>query len=138
MSTKELRDVYDENRQIIGQSYNRILDKNEYYLSVACCIFNHHNEMLIQKRANNNDVFANLWDISVQGKAIASEDSKIAMAREIKEEIGLDIDLKDHRCHMSLNYDFGFVDVYLLNMDIDLDQLVLQKEEVQAVKWANI
>ena len=43
MSTKELRDVYDENRQIIGQSYNRILDKNEYYLSVACCIFNHHN-----------------------------------------------------------------------------------------------
>ena len=86
MSTKELRDVYDENRQIIGQSYNRILDKNEYYLSVACCIFNHNNEMLIQKRANNNDVFANLWDISVQGKAIASEDSKIAMAREIKEE----------------------------------------------------
>ena len=138
MSTKELRDVYDENRPIIGQSYNRILDKNEYYLSVACCIFNHNNEMLIQKRANNNDVFANLWDISVQGKAIASEDSKIAMAREIKEEIGLDIDLKDHRCHMSLNYDFGFVDVYLLNMDIDLDQLVLQKEEVQAVKWANI
>ena len=58
MSTKELRDVYDENRQIIGQSYNRILDKNEYYLSVACCIFNHNNEMLIQKRANNNDVFA--------------------------------------------------------------------------------
>lgn len=138
MSTKELRDIYDENRKVIRQSYDKKLSNNEYTLAVACCIFNHHNEMLIQLRANNNDLFSNLWDISVQGKAIANESSKQAMTREIKEELGIDIDLSNQRCHMSLNYDFGFVDIYLINNDLDLNALVLQKEEVQDVKWAKI
>ena len=57
--------------------------------------------------------------------------------REVKEEIGLDVDLSNVRCNFTFNFEDGFDDIYLLNIDnLDLTKLKLQKTEVSEVKWA--
>ena len=38
---------------------------------------------------------------------------------------------------MTLPFDSGFDDIYILTQDVDLDALTLQESEVQAVKWAS-
>lgn len=41
------------------------------------------------------------------------------------------------RPHITVNFERGFDDYYLLEREIDIEQLVLQADEVQAVKWAS-
>lgn len=40
------------------------------------------------------------------------------------------------RPHLTVNFDRGFDDVYLVEKDVDVDTLTLQETEVQRVKWA--
>lgn len=46
--------------------------------------------------------------------------------RELEEEIGLKLDLSNTRPHLTVNFDEGFDDIYLVEADIDLDELTLQ------------
>jgi isopentenyldiphosphate isomerase len=38
---------------------------------------------------------------------------------------------------MTINFNNGFDDVYLIEQEVDIDNLSLQYEEVQNVKWAS-
>lgn len=134
----ELWDIYDEDRNRTGKVIER--GKNwgdeKYHLIIHVAIFDSDGRMLIQKRAAEKSAWANLWDISCGGSAIAGEDSRAAAEREVKEELGIDIDLHDIRPHFVMNYERGFDDFYTLIRDVDLNELTLQKEEVAEVKWA--
>jgi len=66
-----------------------------------------------------------------------NETSRDAASRELQEELGISFDFSTIRPHMNVNFDFGFDDIYLIEADIALSQLVLQPEEVQNVKWAS-
>ena len=70
------------------------------------------------------------------GSAVTGDTSRTAAERETREELGLAIDLSDVRPTMTLYWEHGFDDYYLLTMPVDLDSLRLQPEEVQAVRWA--
>ena len=39
---------------------------------------------------------------------------------------------------MTVNFDGGFDDFYILTRDLPLEKLTLQKEEVRAVRWASL
>ncbi len=39
---------------------------------------------------------------------------------------------------MTVNFDGGFDDFYILTRDLSLEDLTLQEEEVQAVRWASL
>lgn len=140
----EYWDIYDRDRNRTGKkvlrgnkSYgNNNLTNNQYHLVVHICIFNSKNQMLIQKRQSSKKTLPNLWDVSAAGSALFGETSLEAAQREVLEELGYNVDLSLRREHLSINFDRGFDDFYLINEDIDLDRLTLQKEEVQAVKWA--
>ena len=54
----------------------------------------------------------------------------------MREEIGLELDLSDIRPSLTLNFDGGFDDYYVLTQEVDPSALHLQEEEVQAVRWA--
>ena len=54
------------------------------------------------------------------------------------EELGLDLSFANIRPNLTVNFDNGFDDFYLINRDIDLASLTLQTEEVQAVRWASL
>ena len=56
--------------------------------------------------------------------------------REVREEIGLTVDLHGVRPKLTLHTPSCINDWYLLTMDIDPAALTLQASEVQAVRWA--
>ena len=93
--------------------------------------------MLIQQRQPFKQGWPNLWDITCGGSAVAGDTSQQAASRELFEELGIDYDFESMRPQFTINFERGFDDYYLINYDIDLNQLTLQAEEVQAVKWAS-
>lgn len=135
----EYWDIYDIDRVKTGKIAKRHqgLQEGEYHLVVHVCIFNPKGEMLIQQRQPFKQGFPNLWDITVGGSALVNENSRDAASRELQEELGISIDFSHIRAHMNVNFDFGFDDIYLIETDLELSQLVLQPEEVQNVKWAS-
>lgn len=133
----ELKDIYNKDREKIKSPTPRKqpLNKGEYRLVVHVCLFNNKNQMLIQQR-QSKQLFANCWDFSVAGGVVAGETSSIAGEREVKEELGIDISLKNERAYFTINFDSGFDDYFLVEKEIDINQLVLQEEEVKQAKWA--
>ncbi len=95
----ELWDVYEINRNKTNKTMVRgePFEKNNYHLVVHVCVFNSNGEMLIQQRQPFKKGWSNMWDITVGGSAIKGDTSQSAAERELYEEIGLTIDLKNIR-----------------------------------------
>ena len=134
----ELFDLYTRDREPTGKKMVRgdRVPEGLYRLVVHVCIFDGEGRMLIQQRQPFKHGWSNLWDITVGGSAVAGDSSRTAAERETREELGLEIDLSDVRPALTLNWEHGFDDYYLLTRDVDPDTLHLQYEEVQAVRWA--
>ena len=108
-----------------------------YRLVVHVCIFDGQGRMLIQQRQPFKRGWSNLWDITVGGSAIAGDSSRSAAERETREELGLSLDLSGVRPSLTIHWENGFDDYYLLTREVDIRSLHLQAEEVQAVRWAS-
>lgn len=136
----ELWDVYNRDKtksnktMIKGEKF----EEGAYHLVVHACIFNSKDEMLIQQRQPFKSGWSNMWDITVGGSAVWGETSQAAIERELLEEIGLKINLQNVQPHLTINFDVGFNDIYLIEKEINIKDLVLQYEEVQRVKWATL
>ncbi len=135
----ELWDVYDKDRSKTGKTMVRGEEFAEgcYHMVVHVCIFNAKGEMLIQQRQPFKEGWPDMWDVTVGGSAVSGESSQDAIERELFEEIGLRYDFQKIRPQLTINFDKGFNDIYLIEREVDLDSLCLQPEEVQRVKWAS-
>lgn len=135
----ELWDIYDITRNKTNRIMVRGADfnKGDYHMVVHICIFNLKSEMLIQQRQPFKEGWPNMWDITVGGSAIKGDTSQMAAERELMEELGIKISLQNIRPYLTINFDNGFDDIYLIQKDIDIADLTLQYEEVQRVKWAS-
>ncbi len=118
-----------------------------WHASAQIWIVNSAKQVLLQKRANCKDSYPNLWDISVAGHLSAGDTAKEAAVREIKEEIGLRIN--QHELHLLkkikkskipkkdfLDNEYNYL--FVVKKDFKITDLVLQKEEVEVVKWVAI
>lgn len=134
----ETWDLYDLDRQKTGETAVRgeKLPAGRYHLVVHVVIINALGEMLIQQRQPFKAGYPNLWDVSVGGSAVQGDSSVQAAEREVREELGLNICLTGRQPHMTIAFEDGYDDWYILRADPSLDELVLQPEEVQAAKWA--
>ena len=135
----EIWDVYDALRQKTGRFHQRgiPLETGDHHLVVHGCLFNTTGQMLIQQRQPFKEGWPNLWDVTVGGSALAGETPQQAIARELAEEVGIRHDFENTRPAFTLNFSVGFDDWFVLEKDgIDCRSLVLQAEEVQAVRWA--
>ena len=102
-----------------------------------------HKKILLQKRCPEKNLFPNMWDISVGGHISSGEEPIIADKRELSEELGLNPEEYNFIYQTTLKEKFvdhdilsnEIVYVYLINTDLDLNKLTLQKEEVSEVKW---
>lgn len=104
---------------------------------VHVCIFNPDGQMLIQQRQPFKRGWSNLWDISVGGSAITGDTSSTAAERETREELGLTVDLSKERPMLTLHWEHGFDDYYVITQAVNLNALQLQYEEVQKVRWVS-
>lgn len=137
--TREICDIYNQDKQPTGKTIQRgsRLAEGQYRLVVHACIFNARGQMLIQKRQPFKKGWPGLWDITVGGAAMAGESSQAAIQRELIEEIGYVTDLSRERPYLTIHFNNGFDDIYILHSDISLDALVLQTDEVELVAWAD-
>lgn len=136
----ELVDLYDENRQPLGRTAERHAPKGpgEYRTVVHVCLFNSRGQLLIQRRSREKTVWPERWDVSVGGGVDAGETSRQAAEREVREELGLGLDLSGLRPSVTVNFDGGFDDFFLAERDLDPGDLTLQREEVSDVRWADL
>jgi isopentenyldiphosphate isomerase len=136
----EIMDLYDKNRQKLNETMVRghQFKPERYHLVVHVCIFNSEGKMLIQKRRDNKERWPGRWDVSVGGCAIEGDQSHTAAERETCEELGLNINLSNHRPHLSVNFTHGFDDFYLLEKDVDISGLSFPTVEVDTVMWSSL
>ena len=132
-------DVYDVDRQLTGKTMVRgeTFEEGAYHLVVHVCVFNSDGKMLIQQRQPFKHGWPGMWDVTCGGSAVMGESSRDAAHRELMEEVGIDIDFSDIRPNLTVNFEHGFDDVYIVKKDVDINTLELQYEEVKAVKWAS-
>ena len=131
----EKRDLYDINRKLTGETIYKgeKIPENRYINVVLVFIQNSKGEFLIQKRSIQKDGMYG----STGGHAKTGESSIQAIMTEIKEEIGLTVEENELELIYSGRADISqaFFDIYYLKKDININDLVLQKEEVEFVKW---
>lgn len=132
-------DVYNKDRERTGKTMNRgdAFEQGAYHLVIHVCMFNHLGEMLIQQRQPDKEDWKNMWDITVGGSAIAGETSQQAAQREVNEEIGYRLNLLNTRPALTVSFENGFDDYYLIESDVNISNLSLPTEEVKQVKWAS-
>lgn len=132
-------DLYTKDRLPLNRTIRRggPMSDGCCHIVIHVCIFNSSGELLIQQRQPFKEGWPNLWDVSCGGSAVSGEDSQTAAEREVAEELGLAISLAHTRPALTVHFDAGFDDVYIITKDVDLDGLRLQPEEVQAAKWAS-
>jgi len=133
-------DLYDINRNKLEGTVERgkSIPNGCFHIVVHLAIFNSKGELLAQQRSSNKETFADYWDISVGGSALLGEDSVAGMIREAKEELGFMHEFKKEEVAFTIIDPFSIKaldDYYVIKEDVDLVKLVLQKEEVQAVKY---
>ena len=136
----ELWDLYDKDRQKTGKLHERgtPMPAGYYRLVVHVCVFNSRGELLIQHRHDEKNVWPGLWDLSAGGSSIAGDTSRSAASRELYEELGIEHSFEEEAPALTVHFDYGFDDYYLLRADLDPASLTLQKEEVQGVRFATL
>ncbi|SFP68645.1 Isopentenyldiphosphate isomerase [Oscillibacter sp. PC13] len=136
----ELVDLYDENRVPLGRTAERYGKKGagEYRIVVHICVFDREGRMLIQQRAPEKRIWPNRWDVAAAGGVDAGETSHQAAEREFREELGIALDLQGLRPSISVNFEAGFDDFFIVVRDLKLADLKLQQEEVAQVRWVTL
>jgi isopentenyldiphosphate isomerase len=135
----EIWDVLDENGNKTGKTILRgeELKESEYHLEAHLWVINSMGDFLIQKRSKNLKNAPGIWAIT-GGCITQGEDSITGLKREVKEELGLDIDENKLSFHIRHKRKNALADIYILYDDVNIDVLVLQKEEVEEVKWVSL
>lgn len=143
----ELWDIYDSNRvktsrtvdrgRMTGKIAREMIARGEYHIVVNVWYKNPRGEFLISKRSPSKQD-GNLWECT-GGSAIAGEDSLTAALREAREELGVELDAKCGRLFKSINRAPIFpdlMDVWLFDLDIPIERVVLQEGETCDAMWA--
>ena len=142
---QEFWDIYNEKKERTGRTMKRIdwcLKDGEYHLTVLGVIKRTDGRFLITKRVMTKAWAPGCWEVS-GGAAMAGEDSKTAVLREIREETGLDVAAWDggylftYRRDNPGEGDNYFVDVYRFSADFDESDIKLQEEETDGYLFAS-
>ena len=132
-------DLYTRDRERTGKTVRRgdPVPEGLYRLVIHVCIFNSRGEMLIQKRRKEKDTWPGKWDLSCGGHVTAGEKSGEAAEREVWEELGVRLFLRESRPVLTVPFDEGFDDVYFAEKELIPSALTLQTEEVEKAGWAS-
>lgn len=130
----EYFDVLDKNRNFTGKTYLRgtKLKSDEFNAGVEIYI-TCNNKLLMTKRCELKSHPLE-WEVP-GGCIIASDNSLKTIKKEIKEEIGIKLDKVIYID--TLMYKNQFVDIYTINLDTEINNFTLQKEEVNDIKWVS-
>ena len=147
----EYLDIVDEQGQPTGEIVSRTLAHTEGIRHRTAHIWivrreNEHFQVLMQKRAMSKDSFPGKYDTSSAGHIQAGDEPLASGLRELAEELGIHAkpeDLEFAGCihgnfaeefHGKIFRDNEIAFVYIYQQPVDIETLVLQKEEVESVR----
>ncbi len=149
----EIIDIIDINGRLTGKSCSR-KDAHKYGLlhqASGVIILSKLNGggdgILSQQRSYKKEKNAGLWDMSASGHIESGESPLNSLIREIKEEIGIEIDKE--KLHLlgkfwrNEIYREDFIEneldyIYIACLDIDLTKIKIQEEEVENISLISI
>lgn len=136
----EIWDIYNEFREKTGKMHIRgeDLQEGDFHQVVHVWIMNEAGQLLIQRRQPWKIGWANMWDCAAAGSALAGETSEEAAIREVKEELGIDLEMSNSEILFTIKFPRGFDDHFLVMQNVDIGELSLQYEEVADAKWASM
>ena len=146
---EEYYDILDESGNKTGKAKpaSEVHEKELWHGGVHIWIVNDNNEVLMQKRADNVEINPGILDISCAGHIIAGESPLEGAIRELREELGIEVNIEDleyikmiknwHQIrdkymHNTIDY------MFIIKKDIPIYNIKIQKEEVESVKYISI
>lgn len=135
----ELLNVYDNNGNLTDKIVPRgdksvVLNDNEHIGVVVVFIENSNGEFLMQKTS----VEKGSEYSSTGGHIDVGETHLTSIIREIKEELGIDVNKEELEYLGFMLYDKPIRFMYYLKKDIDINDIVVQEEEVESVKYMSV
>lgn len=139
----ELLDVYNENHERLG-TYNRdeVHAKGMWHNTIHCWLYDNDGNIYFQVRSDALKLYT-----TASGHVKAGETLKEAFGREVKEEIGLDVNYEqaellnvviwkmDKEKNGKIIKDRAFANVYLLNIsDLNLEFNFIDHEVIGVAK----
>lgn len=137
--------AYDENNNYVGIYPKEVLhskDTTLYHETVWMWITDETGRVLIQKRAATKKFLPGKWDISCAGHIELFETPECAAARELEEELGLDMTLDLLQNEKMFKYKSEWLHEFSYNYFMQLDSNVtfIRKcdAEVDDVKFVSL
>ncbi len=139
----EMHELVDINGKNTGKVLTHVEARNldnipeGYYLHiVGVVILNNKNEVLLQKRSRFKRVKPNVWGIC-GGKVDFGETTLDAGVRETLEEIGVKLNKENLKPLIAeaIQEEKIYCTTYYIKQNVDIEKCVLQKEEVEEVKY---
>ena len=130
----EILDIYDDNGNLTGKTIKRgdksvKLNMHEHIALSVIFIENSEGKYLIQKTSQEKG-----GEFSSTGGHVDSGETPYgAIKREVKEELGIDISNDEIKKLGYILYDMPIRYIYYLKKDIDINEVKVQKEEVDYV-----
>lgn len=150
----ELIDVLNENGIPTGEVLSRdeVHKRGLWHRAIIVAIVNKENQVLLQQRSDSKEKNPGMWDISVAGHISSGQDSLSAAAREINEEVSVDlgtkVDVKEFRFMTSFRSQVTYREDFIENQFYDFfilrrtkmrpENITFQESEVQAIRFVSL
>lgn len=148
-------DIVDENGQPIGETVERTFAHENGIRHRAAHIWIARKgeggwQVLLQKRSMDKDSFPGMLDTSSAGHIQAGDEPLESAIRELFEELGIAAQKEELHFagmfqiyfekpfHGRLFKDYEIAYVYIYTNAVEIEQLTLQKEEVETVAWFDL
>ncbi|MBO6195657.1 MAG: NUDIX domain-containing protein [Bacilli bacterium] len=137
----EFIDIVDENDNLTGEIKDRdfVHNNNLYHRHVSCFILNKNGEVLLQRRSMTKKKNPGIWS-KTGGHVDAGETLINALKREVKEEIGLEMDdnniffMNKFKSSNPNYFSYGYIYI----TDNKISDFNLQLDEVDKVEYFKI
>lgn len=141
----EYFDVLNEQGEFTGkvETRKKCHEQGLWHRAIYGFIFNEQGEVLLQKRSQTKKLWPGLWDITAGGHVLVGEFGEQALIREVKEELGIEIkenEIKYLVGSTSTNVKGNIInnhfnECYIITKQVDINEIKLQKEEVEEIRW---
>ena len=135
----EFWDLYNEKGEKTGVKHKRgqPIPQGLYHLVVSAWIVNSRGQFLLSQR--HPDKPCPLYWECTGGSVLAGENSLDGAIREVKEELGIELDRSAARLLFQTRRDStqDFYDVWLFQADVPIQALNLQETEVVNARWVD-
>ncbi len=138
-ATEEIWNILDEDGNLTGETMHKndekVWQKGIYHQGVDVWIINSKKQILIQRRSPQKKLEPNVWAMT-GGSVRKGENALEALKRETLEELGIELDVEKGIKIQHYKTGNVWLEEYIVEQDINLENITMQTEEVSEVKFA--